>query len=407
VPFTVWIAVPQASIPRLSAAAALFSLGLGWWQSEERVGRSAFDLAVAGIVVMTLLSWQLGSHPPHSLREAVNFLAPLALYPAARRFARQQGIVVGTLLCCGALASLTLYYEYFISHAPLFIDKTAYYWNAGGNFIFRPGGVFGSPPGAGAVLAVVALLGLPLVGSARGLLRLAAAFAVLLCVGALILTFTRGALIGFGAGLLVYIAVLRPPRWGRVIFVPTLLALLLVLLVLPRISGTTWYQEGLLRGGTFSQRQSYWALSWPLITNSPQHLVVGHGINSLLVGRPELPGKIDADIAAVPTLTLRGPHNQYVRTLLEEGLVGLGLLVAWLLGTVAAGVRASYSSVATRPWLAAGVAAVAAVGVLMLVGDALRHPPTFALLSVAAGCVVTWARDVRYSEEEVVWTPTR
>jgi O-antigen ligase len=391
VPFTYTLGLRQASVPRVGAFLALMAVAIAAYEGRERMRLAAVDLAVAAFVGLGLVSWQLATHPPHSLRATVNFLIPFAFYVAARRFARGESEAIRwVLLAGGAIGSLTLYYEFFVTHQPLWVDRAAYYWNSGGSFIFRPGGVFGSPPGAATILAMTSLCGLPLAWDTAGRRRLAARVCLALSIGALALTFTRGPFIAFVAGLIVYVLLLRPASWGRLVFGTAVVGLLLALVVLPRISSAAWYQKGVLRGGTLAARQSYWALSWPLITNSREHLLLGHGINSLVVGRPELPGTIDPDIATVPTLSIRGPHNQYVRTLLEEGLVGLGLLLAWLLGAGAMGARAAWRATTTvRPFLAAGTAALASVAIGGLVDDVLRHPPTFAVVAVITGMVVS------------------
>ena len=86
-----------------------------------------------------------------------------------------------------------------------------------------------------------------------------------------------------------------------------------------------------MRPGSLSVRESYWSAAWPVIVNSPKHLIVGHGINSLVrdpTGREALADP-QIDIAAVPTLSTLSPHSQYVRTLVEGR--PLGLDAAWLL----------------------------------------------------------------------------
>jgi O-antigen ligase len=399
VPFTYSLGPAQASVPRVATLAAVLAIALGAKEAHERVRLCLVDLAAIAFVVMGILSWQLGTHPPTSLRSAANFLTPIAFYPAARRFGgRYAQRIFWALLAAGAVASLTLYYEFIFSHAPLFVDTTSYYWNAGGGFVFRPGGVFGSPPAAATVLAMTALCGLPLVSGSAGRRRLAAAACVAVSIGAMLLTFTRGPIIGFCVGVLVYIVLLRPAAWGRLLFGSAVVALVLVFFVLPRVAGAAWYEAGVLRQGTFSERQSYWASSWPLITNSREHLLLGHGINSLIIGGPQLPGPIDPDIATVPELSNGGPHSQYVRTLLEEGLVGLALLLAWVLGSVAVGARAAWRAAGERPLLAAATGATLSFAVTSIVDDTLRDPPIFAVVAVITGLIVSRSRPDGYVE---------
>lgn len=389
VPPTFGLGLGQSSVPRVEAPLLLLALAVGMFERHGRLRIVAVDLMVIAFVALGFVSWQVAAHPPHSLVTTINFLAPVTFYAAARRFAPEKSqAILWVLLAGGALASLTLYYEFFVTHQPLFIDQSSYYWNAGGSYIFRPGGVFGSPPGAATVLAMTALCGLPLAWDGNRRRRLVARACLSLSIVALILTFTRGPLIGFVTGLIIYVVLLRPTAWGRLVFGMAVVGLFFALVLLPRISHAAWYQKGVLRGGTLATRQSYWAVSWPLITNSREHLLFGHGINSLLVGRSELPGTIQPDIATEPTLTIRGPHNQYVRTLLEEGLLGLGVLLAWLVGTAAMGARSAWRATIDRPLLAAGTAAIASLVVGSLVDDVLRHPPSFSVVALITGLVV-------------------
>jgi O-antigen ligase len=157
---------------------------------------------------------------------------------------------------------------------------------------------------------------------------------------------------------------------------------------MPRVAGASWYQEGVLRQGTFSERQSYWAESWTLATDSTDHLVLGHGINSLVIGQSELPGTPDTDIAGFPELTVHGPHSQYVRTFVEEGLLGVALLLAWIGGSIVTGVRQAWRAGQDRSLIAAAAAALISVAIVSFVDDTLRDPPTFVLVALLAGLLV-------------------
>src|SRR5262249_22437666 len=151
-----------------------------------------------------------------------------------------------------------------------------------------------------------------------------------------------------------------------------------------------------LRHGTLATRQSFWAAAWPVITNSPDHFFLGHGINSLLIARGQLPGAPPAsDIANVETLVDESPHSQYIRTLIEEGVVGLVLLAAWLLGTIALGARYAWDRAhPDRLVVAAGAAAVVAVVTAGFASD-LRQPTTLSVVALLSGAIVTLSASTR------------
>ncbi len=354
------------------------------------VSLNVVDLAVVGIMVAVLSSWAFGPHEPHSFRAVLNYLVPLAFYGAARQYGMAHGrLFLWVLLVSGALASLTVWFEALFWHRPLFVDPNNYSWIGGGKFIFRPAGVFGTPPGASAELAMISISGLPLFGSTSGARRVGVSLCLAVSIGALLLTFTRGGMIAFAIGLTLYAAFLGSASTVKIVYGGMILLLIGIVLVLPRVSAAGWYQKGVLRGGAFTGRQTYWANAWPVIANSPKHLIVGHGINSLLVGT-QLPGQQAPDIAASPTLGTLSPHNQYIRTLVEQGVLGLTLLGLWLGGAIVKGSISVWRSGPMRRSIAAATAATAAFAVISFVDDTLRHPPGFAVVALLTGLLVTW-----------------
>lgn len=393
VPSTWYFAMPQAAAPRLAAMAALGAVVLGAQQRRAPLKLTLCDLGVAAFATLVLLSWLLDdTHPPDSLQLAINYATPLALYAAGRRFGWfESRPVLWTLLAAGAIAALTVHYEFLVSHTPLISDKDAYYWNERGDFLFRPGGVLMSPPGAATVLAMIALATFPLASTSRGARRLVARAALAIVLAAVAVTFTRGSTISLLVGGVVLVVIARPRQWPRIAMGLALAAIVVPLLVAMG-SGARWYQAGVLREGTFEVRQTYWRLAWPLVTRSAEQGLIGHGVNSLIVGGPQLPGAEDPDIATVPILKTVSPHNQYLRTLLEQGAVGLTAALVWLVGALVMAWRAATRCPQERLLLAAGAAAVVSALVASLVGDTFRHAPTLGVLALLSGILVTRAQ---------------
>jgi O-antigen ligase len=395
-PYWATMGASQASVARTAALLSLAGLSVvAIRPARARVRLTYVDAAVACFAAAACLSWIAGSHTPNSLQATFNAILPLSFYAAARLFGRAAAVsMVWVLVVAGTLASFTVFYELIVTHRPLFIDQDSYLWNAGARLIFRPGGVFGSPPAAATVLSMTTLCGLSLLSRSSGFSRRIVWMCLGLGTAGVVVTFTRAGIIGLGLGAAVYLALLRPASFGRVAFVAATAAFTLVLVVLPRVENTNWFQQGVLRHGDLAVRQTYWTQAWPLITNSPTHLAVGHGINSLLVGRPGTPGQPQSDLAGVPFLLAIGPHNQYVRTLLEEGLVGLILLLGWLVGSLARARGAiRCTAPVNRPLLAAFAAATASFMVVELAGDAMRNPPSVALVALLTGMIATIADD--------------
>jgi O-antigen ligase len=382
------VAKVGAVAPALAAAGILAPLFV---LKGERSRIGFVDLALASFLVAAAISWIfIGPYTHNSITAFILLIAPCGFYVAARGLddagwkATCWVLVVG-----GALASLPLFYEALVIRRPLFWSASSYAWSAGPGGLFRPGGAFGGPPAAVNVLAMTTLCGLSLLArSTRASRRFIWPLLVVSAAG-MVITFTRAGLIGFVIGVVVFVALWRPTFLGRLTFGMAAVAVVFALVVLPQIGGKSWYREGVTRSGTLANRQSRWAVAWPVITNTPTHVVFGHGINSLLVGHPSgLSGEPQADLAAVPILVKDSPHSQYVRTLLEQGFLGFGLLLAWLLGSIGTGLRAvSRASAGDRAVLAGSVAGIVSFMVVALVDDNLRDPAGFATVALLSGFI--------------------
>jgi O-antigen ligase len=211
------------------------------------------------------------------------------------------------------------------------------------------------------------------------------------CLAALAVTFTRAGYIGFGAGLLLY-GLFSSTKQAAVRWIVGAMAVLAVLnfVVLPSLnktSNSSIYKRGVLRQGTFQAREDYWRLALPIATDTPKHLIVGRGYGTLLGGNQG--GAVDSSLATAPVLITSGPHNQYVRTMLEEGVVGLGALIIWLVASMQPAVRARGYNAQTRRYVAALAAAVLAFAVTSGAGDTFRDAQTIGLISLVTGLCVT------------------
>jgi len=349
------------------------------------------DLALIGLLAATVLSLAaFGPYSPQSVRGVISWALPLGFFAAARALGgRQWRSVCWVLLIGGTVASMPLFYEFFVLHHPLFGSPTTYLWSGEPGSLFRPAGSFGGPPEAVTVLSMTTLCGLSLLVTSTGVHR----FFIWLCLGisvaGMVVTFTRAGLIGFAVGVMIFVALWRPAALGRLTFGLAAVSTVFLLAVLPQIASKTWYEGGVVRHGNFASRQDRWKTAWPVITNSTDHLVFGHGFNSLLVGHPGgLPGEPQADLAAAPILIKESPHSQYVRTLLEQGIVGLVLVLAWLVGSVAtaaAAVRRTTDDDETRAFLAGCAAGVVSFLVVSLADDGLREVPSLAIVALLSG----------------------
>jgi O-antigen ligase len=405
VPSSAAILSPQAGVVRVAVLLSLVGFFVLVVRGDAPSVRFALpDMFVAGLVLAAWASWAVRPNVPHAAQATLAAVLPAGFYVAGRRFGGPAWTrLAAVILVATAAASVTVLYEFLVAHRPIFSSQSSYYWNATGQAIFRPGGVFESPPAASTTLAMSTLIGASLLAIARGAARRCVWICLAVSLAALVATFTRAGLIAFAVGLVFYLTLLRPPGLARLTYVGIVLALAIGVFVLPRVTQTSWYQKGVLRRGDLAVRETYWAAAWPVIVNSPKHFLLGHGINSL-DRDPTAPNQLldpQPDIAVVPSLSTLSPHSQYVRTLVEEGLLGLILFVGWLGTSLLETTKGAWVTAAgpSRAALAACAAAIVGFLIASYVADTLRETPCFALVAVVAGAGVTLAQARRRPED--------
>jgi O-antigen ligase len=195
-------------------------------------------------------------------------------------------------------------------------------------------------------------------------------------------------MIGLVAGWVVYMALTR--QLVKKAYFIALLGTIFAIIVMPRIGHTHVFERGVLRQGTFSARTTYWQQAWPIVGDSATHFIFGHGIDSLLPGGALLPTATpQPDIAIDPELYTHGPHNQYLRTLLETGVIGLAALLLWIVGAIGAGARVAIRQ--GDPFAASLVSALVAMALVATAGDAFRDQATLAITALLSGLVAARA----------------
>jgi len=278
---------------------------------------------------------------------------------------RQLQKLVGGLIAA-VIASVLLGSLFFSQHA-------------GGNLA----GAFGNAQLFASFLAV----SLPLVlvasqGDDHPWRRTAGQFALVLAVGALLLTANRSSWLGtlVGLGLLGVLALRRSAgsrallRQKHQILVPGLVTLAAVGLffVFSGSLGSVLARGKTLLGVSndvsFGWRQDMWVAGLKMWLKHP---LTGWGIGSFVVFAPFLGAPaIPILEGGLPSLSQMA-HNQYVQLLAETGLIGLTLYLAILIGFFARCWRALKENTShTRQWLLIGsMAAIAAQAV-----DAFGNP---------------------------------
>lgn len=387
VPYWWTIGSNQLSIPRAALLVGAAGLVVGF---ARGVRVRWPDLALVGLAAVFVLSFDPALGVPRGI--LIETIAALGFYGLGRLAGTPatSRLVLWALAIGGGLGAITVLFEYFVTQAPLVSDSSQYGWQQDAVYIYRPGGVYGSPPGAVVALAMTTICALPLIGMERHWRRWAAIALFVLGTAGVILTFTRAGWIGFAAAAVAY-AVLSADQVGRrakALLGGALALGVVLLLALPSLSGTEVYQKGVNREGTLQAREGYWQLALPLAGDSPSHLVLGRGFSALLSG--DSGGAIDLGLMAAPQVTISGTHNQYVKTVVEHGIVGLALLLAWLGGAFAIAARQARRSAGdVRRMSAALAAATASFMIDSLANDTFRDAQTIALVALIAGLGVT------------------
>ena len=379
------VGAAQISVLRIASTLAIVS----FFASGGFRPRST-DYVLLILVAVIVLGWILQYDQPHVGRVVSTELTPIGFYLGGRAIPRDRiPAAMLAVLIAGTVGALTVFFEFLRGHA-VFVDPTAYVWSASDSTIFRPGGIFGSPPGAATVLCVVLVIGLGCLVRAGRRTRPLVVLCLSICAATLVLTFTRGGIIAAGVGIVVFLWLLRSPLL-RPLNVAWFIAIVLgtIIVLLPRVQGNQTLQEGVLRSGTFADRENYWSAALPVVTSNAHDLIFGAGTGVAEASAVSSDVMVPSTIATTPTLIERSLHNEYATTMVEQGAVGVCALIAFLVaGTLPAARGARSSRSATSAALAASMISLA---VVMTVNTALLHGPSFGVLMLCAGLATSTA----------------
>jgi O-antigen ligase len=297
------------------------------------------DVWFAGWLCWLLLRWL--AHP--ELGITVREFAPMALGLGFYAFARitlapsRVTQALWWVLAAGTAGAATVIFEWLLGHVvSLFNDPSQYQWAGSSGEIYRPGGVFGGSPAAAIALAVILLSTLALARQRPWLVR--ACQAVILF--AIVITWARAGWVGLAVGAIVCALLVPYRRTARTIYLLAAVGIV-GFLAHGSIQNSQAFREGVVRAGATTGRITFLRQSWPLATDSYQHMFVGRGFRAFM--HPKF-GQHDAPTLDNHLLLDRGgPHNDYMRTVLEEGVVGLVLLLGFLAVPIRLGVRGARS----------------------------------------------------------------
>lgn len=329
----------------LSGALNSVAAGLGLLTVLRRALRhqaplpSAPGRAFALFLLVSLLSLPGSVDPGTGVKEWARLASGLAVYlmvADAVHDERRAERFVGVLLLSSLLPLAAAWIQRLTGQGYFFLGFI------GTEFAYRPSGTFAHPAALGSYLVVLLTLVLCVhfSGAFRRLRPALLAWAAA-AAGCLVLTLARAQWLGMMVAALV---VGFRKRRG--------LALLALLLALVLLAGVPFLRERLTASESIGWRLDLWqaarTLAWP-----PTALGLGLGASPWHIN--QLLPKVDSP-----------PHNDYIKVLIETGLLGLVGYALWLL----AGLRHAWlahrgAHESTVAWRALALLAVVVAGMVM------------------------------------------
>jgi len=230
----------------------------------------------------------------------------------------------------------------------------------------RIAGTVGDPNVLASVILVGAILAIALAVTQRRSppMRILLVGCGVLCLAALVLTFSRGGLIALGAAILA--APLVAKRKAAIVATGLLVAFCIVAYIGALAPADA--RERIVANDGGSGRTDIWKIGWRMVEAKP---IVGLGVGnfqSSSIHYQIRPGTatVRTDLADNPSVA----HNSYLELLAEMGIVGLTLFLGIVLAALAAAYKATRKFFAdNRPDLAVLSGAVFASLISLLASD--------------------------------------
>jgi putative inorganic carbon (HCO3(-)) transporter len=319
--------------------AAVFLVAAALWlaaQYRARGGRlpgSPLRRSLVIFAATAALSITGSAMPGPSALEALRIISVVVMFAVLEQMMRSRTATRRILLAVFLSLTVPLLFTLggYLIGAPPTENK--------GSFV-RVTGTFVQSNTFGRYLMVMIIAGVALYPHLKGRARLAMAAAMALSSVFLLLTYTRTALVGTVAGLVV-VGVLQSKRVLAGLAVAGLLGLMFVPQLGARFSDLApnapqpLTNTSVGNANSLEWRIKYWTDVLPLAGQNP---VTGIGLN----------------MTQYQTAKQKQPHNDFIRAYVETGLLGLGAYVVMLGSLVATGRRAVRA--APRPSFDRGVA---------------------------------------------------
>jgi O-antigen ligase len=326
--------------------------------------------------------------PTGSLLRFVRLLATVALFFAYTRLAPDQTharrlvrIATAAIVCQASLGLLS-----FFLQVPMLVDSERkaeqYLWLEGGGLMTRAQGTVGESSSLAHLAAIGCLLAMFSLGVEKGLRVWLAVGAILVCVSCIVVTYSRGLLLGLVLGTVVFVILTKRRAALKVLGAAAGVLLVLLMLhasgigfvssLLRRLAFVPQVTTSLSADAYLTGRIGLWAQLLEFVGANPVFLIFGIGYKT---------------IPAVGVGRAYVGDNNFISTLVECGLVGLVSLIGLLWTCLRGGWLLRRS---TDPWTRASGALLVSLWTMhaasMLVVDAMtfwRGVPLLFMLQFA------------------------
>lgn len=344
-----------------SGLSLLFLAAASLWlvaqrESGVRAPSSGIWLVVMAMVLFTLLSTLTSLHHSASLTEFIKLGSWFVMFLVVRRMAQTEQNLRTILAAVAGAAVIPLLCAYY----ELITPGNGTFWEVR-HGLHRLTSTFDLGNNFGRFLMLFLITGFALAGAWRipptRWSRVATRLALLAIPVPLYFTYTRAAFIGVGVGVLV-VLILQDRRVAAMLLVGVALLAFLLPASRTAIQNAARPEQTEYTNDSVAWRFEYWQQVLDL-TRGHELLGIGPGSTNL------------------ETLQGKEPHNEYLRALVENGVIGLLSFLALLLTIFLGAVRVARDQLLTPLRRACGaaaagtLAAIAAAGVASNIFDSI------------------------------------
>jgi len=314
----------------VSPVTVLAAVVLAVWLWRVLSGSERIELSHMQLPLAIFLLWGIAGiygalDVGNSIKVLSIFVMAASVYLVTSQTIRSPEEAYGIMWAAAVTVGITVLYAVVAGFGGSMSE--VYQNDEGGQSYARFGGIFGHPNLLGGFLALAIPSMVALAASERiWWRRLSGSLLVMAAMAGLVFTYSRGAWLGTGVGLLILLPVLGRGFWlilGAVLLGPVLVGMVTSAgAVLARLDSITAAGSD----PALMERLEIWGMAFRLVAEHPL-LGVGLGNFQAAYGRLMVP---DLPLLTYPLELPEHAHNLFLNLAVEVGLVGVSAF-AWLL----------------------------------------------------------------------------